>query len=409
MKKYWEDSYKFSFNAPITQISTQTGKLALEFDETYFYPEGGGQPADRGSIAGFPVLDVQETGGRIIHYLPFTTESEAVFRPGQIVDCIIDSAFRIHNMRLHTGCHILFGAARRLFGEVGYAGFNIGEVGNLYLETQQQIRAEDLHKLSQMTNEVIIENRPIQAYFISNDQARKMKELAYNLDLPLDQVRIIEVEGWDTAACSGTHIRQTLDIGPIKIIAREIHKKNVTRIDYAVGKRAVDEFSREERYLAETAELLNTSKDQVPVLVRKLSGDLQTTQKELRKLREHMTKYRIAEIQTSAETIRGVRVLTDIAEYLDAGGVKGMASTLLTGASATLVAIIGGKETLSVAAGASSDLSLPISECITRVAKKYGGGGGGRPNFVTAGGIQSNAKVLLDEIKTELMALIANS
>jgi alanyl-tRNA synthetase len=191
MKKYWEDPYKFTFEAAITHLETEAGKFALEFEETYFYPEGGGQPADRGAIVGFPVLDVQETAGRISHYLPSTTQSEAVLLPGQRVACIIDSAFRIHNMFLHTECHILLGAARQLFGEVGYAGFNIGEVGNPYLETRQQIRAEDLHKLSQMTNEVVVENRPIRAYFISNSEARKMKEVAYNLDLPLDQVRII--------------------------------------------------------------------------------------------------------------------------------------------------------------------------------------------------------------------------
>ena len=231
------------------RLSTSSGwasKLGLVFDATYFYPEGGGQPSDRGTIAGCSVSEIRKRTISSCIVSPRLLKPGTSLR-GMVIPCEIDREYRIHNMRIHTTCHLLFGAARKLFSDVKYAGFNIGEVGNLYLETPSQIRAEDLRAMSRLANEVVVENRSITSYFVDTDEARKMKDLAANMEFTEGKVRVIEVEGWDLAACSGTHMHNTLEIGPIKVVAREIHKKNVTRIDYAIGKRAVAEIGREEK------------------------------------------------------------------------------------------------------------------------------------------------------------------
>ncbi len=406
MKKFWDDPYVFAFEAEVCEIIREADRLGLIFKETYFYPEGGGQPSDRGRIASFPVLDVQETEEAIVHYLARTPESEGFFAKEKIVPCEIDRDFRIHNMRIHTACHLLFGAARKMFAEVQYAGFNIGEVGSLYLETPRLIRVDDLHEMTRLVNEVVVEDRPVVAYFLEREEAQKIEQLSYNIELPAGKVRIIEVKDWDTAACSGTHVHSTLAIGPVKIIEREIHKKGVTRINYAVGKRAVAELVKDEKTLLETAELLNTSKEQVPQIVQKISSELQSSQKDLRKMRERLLEYRIQELQGKGESIGGVTLITDVVEYLDAGLVRQMAAKLLSGKTATVVAIIGGSADLSLAVGATPDLHLALAQPIVTLAKKYGGGGGGKPDFVTAGGIQFSAPTLLQEVRAELLKLL---
>jgi alanyl-tRNA synthetase len=408
MKKFWDDPFVFSFEAKIQDIQTENDRIGLVFDGTYFYPEGGGQPSDKGKIASFPVIDVQEreTDDLIFHYLTRNNETEKFFSKGMMVPCEIDQEYRIHNMRVHTTCHLLFGAARKMFKDVHYAGFNIGEVGNLYLETTRQIRAEDLREMATLANEVVIEDHPITAFFVDTEKAKTMKELAFNIELPRGQVRIIDIDGWDVAACSGTHMHRTLEIGPIKVLARESHKKNVTRIDYAIGKRAVAEMGREEKILGETAEFLSTSKDQLSPVVKKISADLQSAQKDLRKMREKLVDYRVQDLQTGGEMVNGVRLVVEAIDYLDASSVKVMASKLLANASSLVVGIIGGTEDVSVAVGCSQDLNLQLSQPVVEIAKKYGGGGGGRPTFVTAGAIKAGSMTVRDEIKKVLVQLL---
>jgi len=407
MKKYWEDAFVFSFEGNVKEVIRQADRIGVILDGSYFYPEGGGQPCDRGMIDYLPVLDVQEVEEKIVHYLAASEESLKKFSTGKMVACEIDQDYRINNMRLHTTCHILYGAAHKLFGDVGYAGFNIGDVGNLYLETPRLIRSEDLREISSLANEVVVADRQVTSSFVSADQAKSMKELAYNLELPSGQVRIIEVAGWDIAACSGTHMRRTVELGPVKVIAREIHKKNVTRIDYAVGKRAVEEMAREDKILSETAEFLNTSKDQVPALLRKLSSENQGMQKDLRQLRERLMDQRVKELQQGgAEKINDVSLICDYVDYLDANGLKTMATKLLNGISRVVVVLIAGTDILSVAAGCSSDLNLMISQPVVAVAKKYGGGGGGKPSFVSAGGIQARSDILMADLREQISQTI---
>jgi alanyl-tRNA synthetase len=406
MKKYWENALIYSFEARVESVIQDENRLGIVFDETYFYPEGGGQPSDRGTIAGFPVIDVQELDDQIIHYLLRSLETETILSKGSSVLCEIDRDYRFHNMRLHTTAHILFGAARKLFTDLGYAGFKIGDVGNLYLETNRQIRSDDLREMAQLANEVVVEGRPVTAYFTNREDAKNIKGLAYNIDLPNGKVRIIEVAGWDIAACSGTHVSSTLDIGPIKVVTREIHKKGVTRIDYAVGKRAVAEMTKEDKVLTETAEFLTTSKESVYSVIKKISGDLQAVQKDLRKARENLMDYRIQEFQQARALINDVCLIVDVVVDADPDELKTMVTKLLSRQTSTLVALIGGSENISIVSGCTPDLKLVISQPIMNIGKKYGGKGGGRPNFVIMGGIQCNAISLKDEIYGELVKLI---
>jgi len=403
-KKFWEAPFVFSFEAVVTGVVKEQDRIGLVFEETYFYPEGGGQPCDRGFIASCPVIDVQETDDVIIHYV--SLDSEKKFSAGKSVLCEIDKEYRIHNMRLHTGCHLLFGAARKLFPEVKYAGFNIGEIGNLYLETNQQIRSGDLNKLSLMANRLVIEDRPIKAYLVDKENVKDIEGLAFNIELPQGKVRIVEIENWDTAACSGTHMLRTIDIGPIKVLAREIHKKNVTRIDYAVGDFAVSKIAMEEKILLETSEFLSTSKDQLYEVVHKMSNDLKNTQKDVRKMRVKLVDYKLQELEEGGEIINEIRLVVDMMEYIDSASAKALVSKILSKSNSTIAVIIGGGEESTIVAGCGRDIEIAISQTIIEIAKRFGGGGGGKPTFVSAGGIKADIGTVYRYVEKGLRQLI---
>jgi alanyl-tRNA synthetase len=404
VKKYWDDPFVFSFTTSVVRVVDEPNRTGLVFEETYFYPEGGGQPCDRGKIDSHPVVDIQKVDGEIIHYIQKVSDKE--LNQGSTVSCEIDKDYRIHNMRLHTAGHLLFGAARRLYPKVEYAGFNIGKVGNLYLNTDQQIRSDDLHKMSLMANLYVVENHPIKAYLVKQDEVNNIAGLAVNLELPEGDVRIIDIEGWDVAACSGTHVQRSVDIGPIKVLAREVHKKNVTRIDYAVGELAISEMAADEKIISETSEFLSTSKDQLNKVVQKMSNELRNANKELKKMQERLVEYKFHELNEGGEVINGIRVVIEKLDYLDSNSVKILVTKLLNQSHATIVAIVGGGEQASIVAGCSQDVQLPVSETIINIAKRYGGGGGGKLTFVSTGGIKADTEKLISVVDAELRQLI---
>lgn len=402
MKKYWQDPYTFSFEGRIREVVTEGDRLGIVLEETYFFPEGGGQPSDRGKIADARVVDVQEVGDVIVHFVEADDEAPQSLRQGAVVACEIDGEYRVHNMRTHSACHLLFGAARKLFGDVAYAGFHIGEVGSLYLDVGRAIRGHEVREIERLANEGVVEDRPVTTYHVDTDRAAAIEGLAYNIDLPEGEVRIVDMQGWDTAACSGTHVQRTIEVGPIKVLGREIHSKNVTRIDYAVGERAVAEMAQDARVLGEVAELLNTSRDQLSQVVQKMASDLQEAEKTARKLRQTLAEYRGQELLQGGEMVGKVRLLVEVAENLDPDPVRKMVAKAISEEESIVMALIAGDDPVTIAAGRSDDVDLDLTGPVVNVARERGGGGGGRPNFVSAGGIAGPAEEVRDQLKRAL-------
>jgi alanyl-tRNA synthetase len=402
MRKYWDDPYTFSFESRIIDVTREGDRLGVVLEETYFYPEGGGQPSDRGQIASCRVLDVQEVRETIVHFLACDDQAKEVLTEGMMVHGEIDRDYRLHNMRTHSACHLLFGAARKLFRNVSYAGFHIGDVGSLYLETGQQIRNSEARRIERLANEYVVEDRRVLTSFVEADRAVDIDDLAYNIDLSQGEVRIVQIEGWDVAACSGTHVRHTIEVGPIKILGRESHSKNVTRLDYAVGEQAVAEIARDAEVLAEIAEFLNTSRDQLSRIVQKMASDLQDAEKDVRELQERLVGYRAQELLNGGEEVARVRLLVETIDYLDSDSIRKMVAKTISEQDSVVIALIGIDDRLTITAGRSDDVNIDLSDPVVSIARANQGGGGGRANFVSAGGIVASAVEVQDELKTKL-------
>lgn len=220
-EKYYEnDPYRTECAARITAaqpLEGGGGRLAL--DGTVFYPEGGGQPADRGALTlesgeTLTVSDVHEQDGVIWHTVDALPEAA---RPGAAVTARIDWAWRFDKMQQHTGEHILSGTLHRLFGAEN-VGFHIGAEA-VRMDTSVPLTADQLRQAELEANQVIWQDAPVRVLYPTPEELARMtyrskKEIA-------GQVRIVEIPGADTCACCGTHTATAGQVGLIKIIAAE--------------------------------------------------------------------------------------------------------------------------------------------------------------------------------------------
>ena len=237
-QKYYEaDAYRRAADAVILAAEPDGrggGKLAL--DGTVFYPEGGGQPADRGTLtlpdgARLTVTDVHEQGGVIWHRVDALPDTAA---PGTAVTGRIDWAWRLDKMQQHTGEHILSGILHQMFGAEN-VGFHIGSDA-VRMDTSVPISAEGLREAELAANRIVWQNVPVLITYPTREELTRM---TYRSKKEIEgQVRIVTIPGADVCACCGTHTAATGAVGQIKILAAENYKGGV-RLSIVCGERAL--------------------------------------------------------------------------------------------------------------------------------------------------------------------------
>ena len=237
-QKYYEaDAYRREADAVILAAEPDGrggGKLAL--DGTVFYPEGGGQPADHGTLtlpdgARLTVTDVHEQGGVIWHRVDALPDTAA---PGTAVTGRIDWVWRFDKMQQHTGEHILSGILHQMFGAEN-VGFHIGSDA-VRMDTSVPISAEGLREAELAANRIVWQNVPVLITYPTREELARM---TYRSKKEIEgQVRIVTIPGADVCACCGTHTAATGAVGQIKILAAENYKGGV-RLSIVCGERAL--------------------------------------------------------------------------------------------------------------------------------------------------------------------------
>ena len=237
-QKYYEaDAYRREADAVILTAEPDGrggGKLAL--DGTVFYPEGGGQPADHGTLTlpdgtRLTVTDVHEQGGVIWHRVDALPDTAA---PGTAVTGRIDWAWRFDKMQQHTGEHILSGILHQMFGAEN-VGFHIGSDA-VRMDASVPISAEGLREAELAANRIVWQNVPVLITYPTREELTRM---TYRSKKEIEgQVRIVTIPGADVCACCGTHTAATGAVGQIKILAAENYKGGV-RLSIVCGERAL--------------------------------------------------------------------------------------------------------------------------------------------------------------------------
>ena len=267
-KLYYLDSHLREFTAVVRSCEEQKGGWAVTLDRTAFFPEGGGQPADTGTIGEARVLDVHEKNGRILH---------SVDRPltaGESYPCALDWEQRLRRMQNHSGEHIVSGLIYREHG-FDNVGFHMG-ADCMTMDYSGELSWEELMRIEQLSNETVRADLPLHIWF---PEGEELARLIYRSKLDLtENVRIVEIPGVDRCACCAPHVDRTGEVGLIKILTAERHRGGV-RITALCGMDAVEEARRRQESVTAISGLLSVKRDQVvPAVERQL--ELQARQKE---------------------------------------------------------------------------------------------------------------------------------
>lgn len=232
-KLYYEDCHLREFSATVTDCEKAEKGYLVTLDATAFYPEGGGQACDLGTLAQAKVLDVQEQGEQILHLC------DKALPVGTQVKGVIDWQRRFDLMQQHTGEHIVSGIAHAMFG-CHNVGFHMG-ADVITIDFDMLIPGEALIEIEKQANRAIYENLPVRCWYPAEQE---LPSIPYRTKKALDwPVRIVQIPGFDICACCGVHVANTGEIGLIKLLSCVKFHQGV-RIEMVCGARALELLSR---------------------------------------------------------------------------------------------------------------------------------------------------------------------
>ncbi|MEJ2210522.1 MAG: alanyl-tRNA editing protein [Anaerolineae bacterium] len=389
---YYEDAYLCRFPGRVVETLDWDGRPAVVLDRTAFYPTGGGQPHDTGRLAGAAVIDVveRESDGAVVHIL------DGPLAAGDEVEGQVNWARRFDLMQQHTGQHLLSAAFVERLG-ANTVGFHLSdEYATIDLD-RAPLSAEELAGVEDLTNQVIFENRPVEARFVPDEEVAHLplrKPLAHE-----GPVRIVHVEGFDYSACGGTHVQATGELGLVKIVRSE-RRGAETRVEFLCGWRALADYGAKNRLLMDLARDFTVGHWEVAELVHRLADEAQDLRRELRTQRDALLDAEAAALWHEAGTVprAGVRLVRADLPGRAPDDLKHLAQRLVTHPR-TVALLAASAEpgqngylcfacSDDVSGGVSADVDLHMGQLVRGAAEAAGGRGGGRPNLAQGGSPQ---------------------
>lgn len=235
---YYKNSSETTFEAKVLECSLVKEGYKVLLEQTAFFPGGGGQPHDEGTLNGLKVLKVLEEEDNIYHIVQEPLEV------GQTIKGIVDHIRRRDFMQQHSGEHIVSGIVSELYG-YNNVGFSLGE-DKMTADFDGILTDEQVAKIEELANEAIYKNIPIcgQAY-----TQEEIKEITYRSKKEIEgMIRLVSIEGYDCCACCGVHVEYTGQIGMIKILSADKHRGG-TRLTILCGDRALRDYQMKHKYI----------------------------------------------------------------------------------------------------------------------------------------------------------------
>lgn len=393
---YYSDSYLKEFTATVLSVRQAEGKTEVVLDRTAFYPEGGGQPADQGFIAGVPVVGVVDRDGGVVHLVKGAPELGEV--TGQI-----QWDRRFDHMQQHSGQHILSQAFEQLLG-ARTVSFHMGaELSNIELSISS-LSADQLERVEELANRVLFEDRPIRVHMLEEADLSVFK-LRKGTDRT-GEIRVVEVLGFDSIPCGGTHTRSTAEIGLIKVVRSERRSGNI-RVEFLCGWRALRDYRMKNQAVIGMATTLSVRDRELPEAVERLIRDGEEARHQIGQMRNRLLDYRAEELSQRAEPVGRASVVVALLDDASPEELKHLATRLTEGSGrVALLAVEGEKAQLVFAK--SEELPFDAGVLLRQACAPFGGRGGGKPNLAQ-GGIpeQGKAQQALEGAMEALRSLLA--
>lgn len=368
---YYEDVYKKEFTATVVECREQKKGYAVILDESAFYPEGGGQPSDVGTLGDVKVTEVHEKDGELLHY------TDKALEVGAKVEGKIDWVRRFDLMQQHSGEHMVSGLIHEAYG-YDNVGFHMGS-DTITIDLNGPLDEAQLAEIERKTNQKIWEDTQIKIIYPTAEELEKIdyrskKEL-------IGQVRIVEFPGVDICACCGTHVTHTGEIGMVKLLSVEKFREGV-RIEMICGKRVLD--------------YLNMVNDQNHQISVKLSAKMDKTAQAVERLQEEnfRLKGQVGQLvddmcRKEAERYAGSGSVLIFMDGMDADSVRKLADAVTQTCQGCCAVFSGNADGSYKYAMGEKDGDL--RQFTKEMNAKLNGRGGGKPFFVQ-GSVQASEK-----------------
>jgi len=380
---YYTDPRLADFEARLLQQKAEADRWVVVLDRTAFYPEGGGQPADRGTLNGVPVLDVQKQRDEIRHYLAEPLPEETAGREtaaggaaieGPAVRGTIDWARRFEFMQQHTGQHII---SASLIEAAGYRTIS-AYLGDHYTAVEidsDAVREKEIEAAETLANQVVTRNLPVQIRWIRPEEAEH-----YHLRKPppeVERLRIVQIEGVDAAACAGIHVAATGEVGLIKYDGLEKIRGRL-RLHWLIGERAYRDTREKDRLAAALNRELTCGTADILSSVQDLRNKIREREQRISQLEKALAEQRVREVLERAQTVQGVRLVLESLSLAESSYAQTVYQSLLDQPKTVACILLRRNADIQWRIGCSEDLDLPWKQILPGLFPLIDGKGGGR-------------------------------
>ena len=413
---YYEEKPDFDFKAKVLRVFPG-GYVVL--NHTVFYPRGGGQEPDRGTIGTADVVDVEKYGNVVIHRVLGRAP-----KSGTIVQCHVDTRRRRRITQTHTATHIINGSSRQVLGPWvwQHSAFKEEDYGRIDITHFAHLTDVETQKIEDLANEIIRKNLKVKNTFMP----RQVAEEKYGFRLyqggvvPGKLVRVVDIGGWDIEACGGTHNKSTGEVGLIKITKVERIQDGVERINFVAGEAAIEHMHRMDSELNELSSVLGTGRENLTKTVNALRSDLEESRRRVKELGQRVTAL-AASGQSGTPADASLLITNPVADILISIAppselveeqvivqgqqvVRAKPSTIYVGF------VLNKTGTRAICFVGESALKSGYSAVtiVRKFASYLGGSGGGTPSFAQGGGSTTDPDRVREIVK-DAASTIASS
>jgi len=388
---YYEDGEKFEFEANV--LRTFPGGYVV-LDQTAFYPRGGGQEPDHGTINGSKVVDVEKHAGVVIHKL-----EGALPKVGSRVIGSVNSVRRQKIRRIHTATHLLNGASRHVLGPWvwQHSAFKEEDYGRLDITHFAKLSDDDVRRIENTANDMVMKNYPVMISYLPRREA----EAKYGFRLfqggvvPSKVLRIVNINNWDVEACGGTHTDTTGQVGFIKVMRTERIQDGVERLVFVAGYPAVDYVQRMDSTVEQLSSVLGTQRENVVKVVSAMKQELEVAPKMAKAIGDKFIEPAIQGLlASSGKVLEGPKgkvilyvsldseisdeIIVSLGEKLIQKEPRVVnVSISPRGSSTRVVCFVGPK---------AREAGVAADAIVRELSKSLGGSGGGTKDFAQGGG-----------------------
>ena len=381
-------------DAIATDEEAKDGVLVV-LDKTPFYAEMGGQVADNGLLTGpecsLRVLDVKKTPKG--YYVHTCVLESGIVKVGDHLTARVDKEYRMAIARNHTATHLLQAALREVLGDhVHQAGsYQDAEITHFDFTHFSAVTPEELARVQKIVNDKIYESMNVTVKEMPIEEAKKLGAMALFGEKYGKVVRVVNIEGWSTEFCGGTHVKNTAQIGGFKIVSESSVAAGIRRIEAVTGRNLLVRANLQEAMLHTVANTLKANNiTSLPIRAEAVMAENKAMSKELEEIKAKVAASKVSSLFDNAEEVSGVKIASAYFTGTTGDTLRGMCDSIRDKAVNPCVAVLVGKTddkiTMAVTVNKlAQEKGLKAGVLVKEISAIAGGKGGGKPDFAMAG------------------------